>query len=242
MSYNISPLTIPDHVAIIMDGNGRWANRQKLPVIAGHRAGAEALKRVCQKAQELKIKHLTVYAFSTENWYRPQSWVQDLMGLLKHYLKHEVHQLLENKIRFSVIGDRSLLSQDIRNLIQETEAKTANNTELHLIVALSYGSRNEITQATKAIAEKVQQNLISLEDITPSLIEQHLYTHPWPNPDLLIRTSGEHRISNFLLWQLAYAELVFVTKLWPDFTGDDLFEAIVEFNQRERRYGAVIGT
>lgn len=233
---------IPEHVAIIMDGNGRWAHRQNKSTIAGHQAGAEALKRTCKAAHDVGIRYLTVYAFSTENWRRPSHWVDELMGLLRYYLKYELQQLMKNNIRITIIGDRDLLSPDICTLIQKAEEETASNTGLHLIIAISYGSRSEITHATKLIAEKVKQNLLTVDDITPEQIQNHLYTHPFPDPDLLIRTSGEQRISNFLLWQLAYAELVFLDKLWPDFTEDDLIAAVGEFNRRDRRYGAVIGS
>ncbi len=233
---------IPHHVAIIMDGNGRWAHRQNKTTIAGHQAGAEALKKVCKSAHEIGIQYLTVYAFSTENWQRPSYWVDELMSLLRYYLKYELQQLLKNNIRLFVIGDREHLSDDILTLIEKAEEESSTNTGLNLIIALSYGSRHELTHAMKSIAEKVKNDLISVDDISPELISRHLYTHSWPDPDLLIRTSGEKRISNFLLWQLAYAELLFVDKLWPDFTENDLMSAIAEYNQRDRRYGAVIGT
>jgi undecaprenyl diphosphate synthase len=233
---------IPTHVAIIMDGNGRWAHRQNKATISGHQAGAEALKRTCKAAHEIGIKYLTVYAFSTENWHRPTYWVDELMGLLRYYLKYELQQLIKNNIRLSIIGNRHLLSEDICTLIEKAEAETASNTGLELIMALSYGSRDELTHAAKLIAEKVKSDQLKIEDISQKLIQEHLYTSRWPDPDLLIRTSGEQRISNFLLWQLAYSELIFLDKLWPDFTGDDLLSAISEYNTRDRRYGAVIGT
>jgi undecaprenyl diphosphate synthase len=233
---------IPEHIAIIMDGNGRWAHRQNKPTIIGHRQGAETLKKICRAAYHFGVKYLTVYAFSTENWQRPKTWVDELMRLLRHYLKHEIQELMKNNIRLFVIGDRQHLSRDICSLINKAEAETAQNTGLQLIIALSYGSRAELTQATRLIAKEVYHNTLSLDDITPEIIQKYLYTSSWPDPDLLIRTSGEQRISNFLLWQLAYAELVFSDKLWPDFTEDDLIAAIREFNQRDRRYGALIGT
>lgn len=232
---------LPQHVAIIMDGNGRWAHRKNLTAIAGHRAGADALQRVIKHAASLNISYLTVFAFSTENWNRPTFWIDELMGLLKHYLKNQVTQLIDNNIKVTVIGDRQKLCPEIRLLVEELEYKTANNSGLNLNIALSYSGRQDIAFATKTIIQKVQQGKINVDQIDENLITQHLSTSSIPDPDLLIRTSGEWRISNFLLWQMAYAELIFVDKLWPDFDAADLDAAILTFQSRERRYGAVIG-
>ena len=234
-------LETPQHVAIIMDGNGRSAHRQKLSTIAGHRAGADALQRVIRHAATLKIPYLTVFAFSTENWKRPTLWVNELMGLLKYYLKNEISQLVSNNIQVKVIGDRTNFSPEIIKLVNNLEEKTANNTGLTLIIALSYSGRQDIAVATKMIVEKVQNGELNSDEINEDIVGQYLATASVPDPDLLIRTSGELRISNFLLWQLAYAELIFVEKLWPDFTEADLDTAILTFQSRERRYGAVIG-
>lgn len=231
----------PQHIAIIMDGNGRWSHRMKLPSISGHKAGAENIRVICQKAYNIGVKYLTLYTFSTENWLRPQSWVEDLMGLLRFYLKNEVKQLIKNNIRLNVIGERQKFGPEIRKLIEEIEEKTKNNTGLFLTLALSYGGRSELTMAMKSIAQSALNQKIKIDDITPELISAHLYTHNVPDPDLLIRTSGEYRISNFLLWQMAYTEMIFVNKLWPDFSPEDLENAVDTFHQRDRRYGAIIG-
>lgn len=235
-----SPLS-PQHIAIIMDGNGRWSHRMNVPVISGHKAGAENIRVICQKAHQMGVKYLTLYTFSTENWLRPQSWVADLIGLLRFYLKNEVKQLIKNNIRLHVIGERQKFGPEILKLIEDIEEKTRNNTGLHLILALSYGGRSELTMAMKNIATSVLNETIKIDDITPDLISSHLYTHNFPDPDLLIRTSGEYRISNFLLWQMAYTEMIFVDKFWPDFSPEDMEKAIHTFHQRDRRYGAVIG-
>lgn len=232
---------IPQHIAIIMDGNGRWATRQNQSAIAGHQAGAEALKKTCEAAYKIGVKYMTVYAFSSENWKRPTVWVDDLMQLMGYYLSHEVSYLKSNNVRLSTIGDLSRLKEDIKDSILKAQDETKGNTGLNLIVALNYGGRNEIVHATQLIAEKVKDGTLDINDITPDLIASHLYTQGIPDPDLLIRTSGEQRLSNFLLWQLSYTEMVFIEKLWPDFTSEDLMLAIKEFNGRDRRYGAVFG-
>lgn len=232
----------PQHVAIIMDGNGRWAARKNVPSIQGHRAGAETLRRISKAAHAVGVRYLTLYAFSTENWRRPKHWILDLMGLLRHYLRHELNDLLKNNVRLETIGDLSAFDKDIQTLIQEAKEKTAKNTGLTLILALNYGGRAELAQAVKKIALEVKEDRLSPEEITQETIAAALYTAPFPDPDLVIRTSGENRISNFLLWQSAYSEYVFVDALWPDFTADDFKTALMKFYTRERRYGAAIAS
>jgi len=229
---------IPRHVAIIMDGNGRWAKARGLPRTIGHREGAEALRRVVKAAAELGVDYLTVFGFSSENWKRPPAEVTDLMGLLRLYLRREVADIDRNGVRLRVIGDRSRLSDDINALIDEAEKQTADNTRLTLTVALSYGGRAEIVRAAQQLARAVRAGSLDPEDINEDAFHRHLFTADIPDPDLVIRTSGEKRISNFLLWQSAYAEYIFMDKLWPDFAGEDLKSAIVEFSGRKRRYGA----
>lgn len=233
---------IPQHVAIVMDGNGRWALRRGLPTIAGHKAGAETLKKICETASEMGVKYLTVFAFSTENWYRPKSWVNELMDLLKYYLRFELKDLIKKNIRLHVIGNRDKTPNDLNQLIDDAIEKTKSNTGINLIIALSYGGRSEITHAIKAISEKIKNKELSPEIIDEEIISKHLYTAPFPDPDLLIRTSGEMRISNFLLWQIAYTELYFTHKFWPEFEAEDLKKAINDYRNRERRYGATIGS
>jgi undecaprenyl diphosphate synthase len=230
--------TLPTHVAIIMDGNGRWARARGLPRVAGHRRGAESVRRTITAAAELGIRYLTLFGFSSENWKRPIAEVDDLMGLLRHYLRGEIADLHKNGVRLRVIGDRAKLAPDIVTLIDNAEAMTRNNQGLTLIVALSYGSRAELASAARAIAQSVRDGRLSVDAIDEALVERFLTTAGIPDPDLLIRTSGEKRLSNFLLWQSAYTELVFLDTLWPDFTKQDLEDAIREFQRRERRYGA----
>ncbi len=225
------------HVAIIMDGNGRWAEKHGRPRSWGHKAGAEALRKTLEAARSLPISHLTFYSFSTENWNRPEREVKELMGLLRTYLKREFATLQKNNVRLHVIGDRSLLDDDIVELISSSEEKSANNTALDLTLALSYGGRQEITAAVKSIAAKVAAGDLAPASIDETLISQHLYTSYMPDPDLVIRTSGEQRISNFLIWQSAYAEYVFQDVLWPDFSGEHLKAALDEFQSRDRRFG-----
>ena len=229
----------PHHVAIIMDGNGRWAKARGLPRVAGHRRGADAVRRVIRGAGELGIPVLTLFAFSTENWTRPADEVSDLMGLLRHYLRHELEELGRNGARLRVIGDRARLAQDIVRDISDAEQRTRANTRIDVNICINYGSRDEIIQATRSLARKVAAGELAAEKIDEGLFERELLTAGVPDPDLLIRTSGEQRISNFLLWQCAYAELVFVDTLWPDFGKDHLEQAIAEFRRRERRYGGV---
>ena len=228
----------PQHIAIIMDGNGRWAQAKGLTRTAGHKRGAEAVHRAVEGAVEEGIRYLTLFGFSSENWKRPAQEVRDLMGLLRFYLKSEIKKLNNEGIRLRIIGDRYRLEPDIVTLITEAEERTADNLRLDLTIALSYGSRAEIVLASQKIAEQVAAGNITPGDVSEDLISSHLYTRDIPDPDLLIRTSGEHRISNFLLWQLAYTELVFIDKRWPDFNKEDFRIAISEFQSRERRFGA----
>jgi len=229
---------IPQHVAIIMDGNGRWARQRSLSRLEGHKKGSEVTHDIVKAAANLGISYLTLYAFSSENWRRDQQEVSGLMALLKHYLEHKTDSFHKEGIRLKVIGERDLLPNSILKLIENAEERTKSNTEgLTLQMAISYGSRAEIIHATKAIAEKVRDKRLEPEDITEQVFENHLYTADVPDPDLLIRTSGEQRISNYLLWQLAYTELIFVEKFWPDFTAQDLEDALLTYQNRERRFG-----
>ncbi len=230
----------PRHIAIIMDGNGRWASARGLPRVAGHRRGAEALRRTVSAAGELGVPFLTLFGFSSENWKRPPTEIDDLMGLLRHYLRGEIAELHRNGVRVRVIGDRARLAPDIVTLIDNAEALTRENTGVNLTVALSYGGRAEIVAAAQAIARKAVAGKLDPEAIDEQAIERHLFTADLPDPDLLIRTSGEQRISNFLLWQCAYAELVFTKTLWPDFGRAELEQAIADYGGRERRYGASV--
>ena len=228
----------PNHVAIIMDGNGRWAQARGLPRIAGHRRGAQSVRTAVKCSVKFGVRYLTLYSFSSENWKRPVREVEDLMGLLRRYLLSEIADLHKNGVRLRVIGDRHELSPDLVKLIEEGEASTAGNDKLDLIVALSYGGRSEIVSAIRKIAKKVEAGQLQSDEIDESVLEAHLETADIPDPDLLIRTSGEQRISNFLLWQIAYSELVFLETLWPDFLEKDFLKAINEYQRRERRFGA----
>lgn len=232
------PTTAPGHVAIIMDGNGRWAKARGLPRTAGHKKGVDAVRRTVEAARELGIGTLTIFSFSSENWRRPEEEVSDLMGLLRFYLRSEVAELHKAGIRLRVIGDRARLSDDINRLIDAAEGLTRENRTMTLVVALSYGSRQEIVLAARRLAEEVATGGITVDSIDEDAFSARLFTADIPDPDLIIRTSGEKRISNFLLWQAAYAELVFIDTLWPDFTKRDLEAAIDEFHRRERRFGA----
>ena len=231
------PLT-PRHVAIIMDGNGRWAKRKGLPKIAGHRAGAKSVEETIKAAREAGIEILTLYTFSTENWKRPKKEVDSLMKLLETYLDKESERLAKKDIRIKAIGRIEGLPEGVRDKIKKIEEKTKDNKGLLLNLALNYGSRPEITDAAKKIAEEVKIGNLSPEDISEEVFEKYLYTKDIPDPDLLIRTSGEMRLSNFLLWQLSYAEIYVTDTLWPDFRKKDLEEAITEYQKRERRYGS----
>lgn len=231
----------PRHVAIIMDGNGRWAKARGLPRVAGHRRGADAVRRVIRGAGELGIPMLTLFAFSTENWTRPADEVSDLMGLLRHYLRNELEELSRNGARLRVIGDRDRLARDIVSDISDAEARTHANSRIDVNICINYGSRDEILRAARNLARQAIAGEITPEQIDERRFESQLLTAGLPDPDLLIRTSGEQRISNFLLWQCAYAELVFVDTLWPEFGKEHLEKAIAEFHRRERRYGGVSG-
>jgi undecaprenyl diphosphate synthase len=238
---NADPTPGPNHVAIIMDGNGRWAKARGLPRVAGHRRGADAVRRVVRGAGELGIPILTLFAFSTENWTRPADEVNDLMGLLRHYLRKELDELHENGARLRVIGNRQRLAPDIVRDISDAENMTRSNSRIDVNICINYGARAEILQAARSLARQVAAGDLSADRIDEDLFEGELLTAGVPDPDLLIRTSGEQRISNFMLWQCAYAELVFVDTLWPDFGKEHLEQAIAEFRRRERRYGGVGG-
>ena len=229
----------PLHVAIIMDGNGRWAQARGLPRTAGHKRGADAVKRVVKGANALGVRYLTLFGFSLENWRRPESEIRDLMGLLRYYLEHEIAELVDNGIRLRVIGDRSRFAPETIALIEGAERKTAANTKMTLTIALSYGGRQEIVMAARALAQDCAGGRLAPADIDEEAFARRLFTAGTPDPDLLIRTSGEQRVSNFLLWQLAYTELVFTDTLWPDFGQAELEAAIATYRSRERRYGAV---
>jgi undecaprenyl diphosphate synthase len=222
-----------------MDGNGRWAKSRGLPRVAGHRRGADAVRRVIRGAAELGVPVLTLFAFSTENWTRPATEVSDLMGLLRHYLRNELDELGRNGAKLRVIGDRDRLAKDIVSDIADAEARTRNNTRIDVNICINYGARDEILKAARALARKVAAGEVPAEHIDDAAFERELLTAGVPDPDMLIRTSGEQRISNFMLWQCAYAELVFVDTLWPDFGKEHLEKAIAEFRNRERRYGGV---
>ncbi|MCF8474751.1 MAG: isoprenyl transferase [Emcibacter sp.] len=230
---------LPAHVAIIMDGNGRWAKKRMLPKIAGHKRGVDAVRQCVENSIDLGIKYLTLYAFSSENWNRPADEVNDLMNLLQWYLTKEVDELHEKNIRLSFIGDRTKLHQDIRELLDAAEQKTSNNTKLCLTLALSYGGRAEIVNAALKLAEKIKAGDVKLENVSEEIFAENLYTSNLPDPDLVIRTSGEQRISNFLLWQMAYAEFVFLDVLWPDFNREIYENALQEYCCRERRFGVI---
>jgi undecaprenyl diphosphate synthase len=233
-------MTTPEHVAIIMDGNGRWATARGLPRVAGHRAGVEALRKTVRAAGEMGIEWLTVYAFSSENWSRPKSEVSDLMGLLRLFIRRDLAELHQNGVRIRVIGERDGLQPDIAALLEEAETLTAGNNAMKLIIAFNYGGRDEIVRAARKIAAAVSAGELESEAVTPEIFARFLDTGGIPDPDLVIRTSGELRLSNFLPWQTAYSELVFLPCYWPDFTGDHLAGAIEQYAARERRFGGVV--
>ena len=234
---SINSENLPKHLAIIMDGNGRWAKKKGLIRALGHESGTKSVKITVETCAKIGVENLTLYAFSTENWNRPKLEVDTLMKLLVSSLKKELKTLQDNNIRLNSIGNLSKLPNSILKELQEVIEKTKNNTRMTLTLALSYGSREELLNVVKNISDKVKNNIISIDTIDESIINQHLYTHNLPDVDLLIRTSGEHRISNFLLWQIAYAELYFTEVLWPDFTEEHLYEAIISYQKRERRFG-----
>ena len=228
---------LPQHIAIIMDGNGRWAKQKGMLRVIGHENGTKSVREIVEASAELGVKNLTLYAFSTENWKRPKLEVQTLMKLLVKSLKKEIKTLQDNNIKLSAIGCLNDLPEKAHDELLEVIEKTKENTHMTLTLALSYGSREELISVVKELTSKVKNNIISIESIDESIINKHLYTRNLPDVDLLIRTSGEHRISNFLLWQIAYAELFFTDVLWPDFTKEHLYEALINYQTRERRFG-----
>lgn len=228
---------LPKHLAIIMDGNGRWAKQKGLLRAFGHEKGTKSVRTTVETCAKLGIENLTLYAFSTENWNRPKLEVDTLMKLLVNSLKKELTTLEKNNIRLNCIGNIDLLPAKAKEALLTVIDKTKNNTRMTLTLALSYGSREELLNAVKIISEKVKNNIISIDTLDESIINEHLYTHNLPDVDLMIRTSGEHRISNFLLWQIAYAEFYFTDVLWPDFKEEDFYEAIISYQKRERRFG-----
>jgi len=230
---------IPEHVAIIMDGNGRWANKRSLPRVAGHRAGMKAVKEVVKAADEIGVRYMTMYAFSTENWKRPRDEVDFLMKLPQEFLSTELDELIERGVRIRMLGSKNELPSHTLKALLEAEEKTKDNSGLQLNFALNYGGRDELAKALSVMAAQVKAGELQPEQLTEELISSYLYTSEIPDPDLLIRTSGEIRLSNFMLWQLAYTELWFTDVLWPDFTREHFYQAIVEYQGRARRYGAV---
>lgn len=225
------------HIAIIMDGNGRWAKKRGMPRTFGHKKGAENVVKITRSMKESGVKYLTLYAFSTENWQRSKDEVDALMQLLNEYLDKELKEIMENNVRIVFIGERYMLSDTIQQKMHYLEEESAKNSDLTLCIALSYGSRQEILSAVRSLAQKVQNNQINIDDIDQEIFANELYTKGIPDPDILIRTSGEQRISNYLLWQIAYTELFFTDTLWPDFSKEELLEIIKKFASRERRYG-----
>lgn len=234
---NDSLLKVPQHVAIIMDGNGRWARQQSLSRLEGHKRGSEVAREIVTTACRVGISYLTLYAFSSENWRRDPNEVSGLMTLLKHYIESEAEEFHKEGVKLKVIGERDLLPNTILNLIEEVEELTKKNKTITLQMAISYGSRAEILHAVQKIGQKIRDRRLDSDKITEQIFEDHLYTSGIPDPDLLIRTSGEQRISNYLLWQLAYTELIFVDKFWPDFTSEDFMETLMTYQNRERRFG-----
>ena len=236
---DLDTTNIPRHIAIIMDGNGRWAKKRKLNRINGHNKGADAVRTVVRTARELGVSYLTLYAFSTENWERPKTEVAALMKLLKRFLQSEQQEMLDNDIRLQAIGELDRLPEDVFKELQHTMAITRKNSRMVLNLALSYGGRSEIVKAVKEIAEDVANQKLSPTDITSDVISRHLYTKDMPDPDMVIRTSGEMRISNFLLWQIAYSELFIIDTLWPDFTKEEFLNIIKNYQERDRRFGKI---
>ncbi|NLP45818.1 MAG: isoprenyl transferase [Epulopiscium sp.] len=230
---------LPNHIAIIMDGNGRWAQKHNKSRTEGHRAGSDNLETITKEINRLGVSYATVYAFSTENWKRPKGEVDFLMGLLRQYLKKHIHQAKKENVKVRIIGERKQLAEDIQKQILILEDITKDKTGLFLQIALNYGGRDELVRSMQKIGQDLLNNKVVLDDINEEIIQKYLDTAEIPDPDLLIRTSGEIRLSNFLLWQLAYTELYFTEKYWPDFSMDDLYEAIYQFQQRKRRFGAI---
>ena len=236
---DMSEMKIPNHVAIILDGNGRWAKKRLMPRNYGHAKGAKTVEKICEEAWNMGIKYLTVYAFSTENWKRPQDEVDALMKLLKNYLKDCIERSNSNDMRVRVIGDKTVLNDEIREKIEELEEMTKDNKGLNFTIAINYGSRDEMVRAMKKMAMDVKEGKVSPEELSEATFENYLDTIGIPDPDLLIRTSGEQRLSNYLLWQLAYTEFYFTDVLWPDFSKKDLEQAVLAYNKRDRRFGKV---
>jgi undecaprenyl diphosphate synthase len=230
---------VPHHVAIIMDGNGRWAAARGLPRVEGHRHGVEALRKTVRAAADLGISVLTIYSFSSENWSRPPAEIHDLMGLLRRFIRHDLADLHKSNVRVRVIGERDGLDREIRLLLQEAEDLTRDNDGLTLVVAFNYGARHEIARAARRLAIEVAAGRLSVDDISPELLSRYFHAPDIPDPDVIIRTSGEQRLSNFLLWQAAYSELIFVPINWPDFDRAALEGAITEYRRRERRFGGL---
>lgn len=239
MINDIDPAKLPKHVAIIMDGNGRWAKKRALNRIRGHEEGAESVRAVVRAGREIGIRWLTLYAFSEENWKRPKFEINALMRLLKRFLAAELREMLDNGIRLQFIGRVGKLPQDVQQVLSETAEKTSHNQDMVLTLALSYGGRQEISDALAGIAKQVESGALNSGDVSEELIAQHLYTARMPDPDFLIRTSGEYRVSNFLLWQIAYTEIYTTPVQWPDFRKEELVKALQEYQKRERRFGAV---
>lgn len=239
-ALSLDTLTVPKHVAIIMDGNGRWAKKRGLPRVAGHRAGADSVKHIVKSCDKLGIKYLTLYAFSSENWSRPEKEVEALMELLEKFLKERLPEMLKDNVRLKAIGRLDMLPRNVRDELDRAIQKTADNTAVTMTLALSYGGREEIVDAAKKLATAAVAGELNPDDITNELFASRLYTSDIPDPDLLIRTSGELRLSNFLLWQLSYAEIVITDKLWPDFRHDQLVESLQQFSHRDRRFGKVL--
>lgn len=235
---SIDPKKLPQHVAIIMDGNGRWAKKRGMTRVMGHQQGAEVVRQIVRTSREIGIKWLTLYAFSEENWKRPKAEIMALMKLLKRFLKSELEEMLENGIQLRTIGRTQKLPEDIRRVLMDTIEKTSSNSDMVLTLALSYGGRQEILDTILKISEKIEKGSIRPGDVSEKLVSELLYTSDIPDPDLLIRTSGEHRISNFLLWQIAYSEIYITNTLWPDFDKNKYIAAIQDFQKRERRFGA----
>ncbi|MCS3741903.1 undecaprenyl diphosphate synthase [Rhizobium sp. BK176] len=233
-------MTVPEHVAIIMDGNGRWAKQRGLPRTMGHRKGVDAVRETVRAAGDVGIKYLTLFAFSSENWRRPETEVSDLLGLLKAFIRRDLAELHRQNVRVKVIGDRYSLKSDILNLLVDAEETTKSNTALTLIIAFNYGSRDEIARAMASLAHDVEAGRLRAQDISPALINARLDTAGIPDPDLIIRTSGEERLSNFLLWQAAYSEFIFVPEYWPDFSRDIFYSALETFASRDRRFGGLV--
>ena len=238
-NIEIDKNNIPKHIAIIMDGNGRWAKARKLPRTMGHKAGVETIRRILKEAHKLDIKYLTLYAFSTENWKRPQEEVGALMKLLVEYLRSELKELNENGVVIKILGDISKLQKEVREEVENAINLTKNNKGVVMNIAFNYGGRDEIIRATKLVSEDVKKGILKSEDITEEVFEKYLYTKNIPDPDLIIRPSGEQRISNFLLWEIAYSEFYFTDVYWPDFNSNELRKAIYTYQNRDRRFGGL---